>query len=86
VYIGDSLTDLLALLEADIGIVIGRSSSLSKVTSLMDVEMRPLLAYQPKQAGTKVLYRAESWVEVGAFLFGANDMAKALTEAPVADK
>jgi hypothetical protein len=83
VYIGDSLTDLLALLEADVGIVIGQSSSLLKIAGMMGVQMRPLLAYQPStQAGTKkVLYKAESWVEIGAVLFGANSMARALSAA-----
>lgn len=82
-YIGDSLTDLLALLEADVGIVIGQSSSLLKIADMMGVQMRPLLAYPSStQAGTqKVLYKAESWVEVGAVLFGANSMARALSAA-----
>ena len=31
VYVGDSVTDLLALLEADIGIVVGTSATLMKV-------------------------------------------------------
>ena len=42
VYIGDSVGDLLCLLKADIGIVIGSSSSLRRVGSQYGVSFVPL--------------------------------------------
>ncbi|KAM1052192.1 hypothetical protein FF1_033677 [Malus domestica] len=44
VYIGDSVGDLLCLLEADIGIVIGSSSSLRRVATQFGVSFVPLFA------------------------------------------
>ncbi|KAK4855561.1 hypothetical protein QYF36_008521 [Acer negundo] len=42
VYVGDSVGDLLCLLEADIGIVIGSSSSLRRIGSQFGVSFVPL--------------------------------------------
>lgn len=42
VYVGDSSTDLAALLEADIGIVMGSSSSTRSVAERWGVEVKPL--------------------------------------------
>ncbi|KAL3685265.1 hypothetical protein R1sor_003287 [Riccia sorocarpa] len=42
IYIGDSVTDLLCLLKADIGIVIGKSSSLDRVAAAFGIKMLPL--------------------------------------------
>nr|DAD20078.1 TPA_asm: hypothetical protein HUJ06_021541 [Nelumbo nucifera] len=44
VYIGDSVGDLLCLLEADVGIVVGSSSSLRKVGSQFGVSFIPLFS------------------------------------------
>ncbi|KAJ8649748.1 hypothetical protein MRB53_002771 [Persea americana] len=44
VYIGDSVGDLLCLLEADVGIVVGSSSSLRRVGSQFGVSFVPLFS------------------------------------------
>ena len=43
VYIGDSPSDLLPLVRADVGIVIGKSSSLRRVAAMAGLQLRPLL-------------------------------------------
>jgi thiamine phosphate phosphatase / amino-HMP aminohydrolase len=78
VYIGDSLGDLSALLEADIGVVVGTSSSLRKVCSSFGIELKSLdclvLSNQGSTGlGTKdkrTLYTADSWAHIGFCLFG----------------
>lgn len=83
VYIGDSVGDLLCLLKADIGIVIGSSSSLRRVGSQFGVSFVPLypaLVKKQKQyvEGSSsnwkglsgILYTVSSWAEVHAFILG----------------
>lgn len=82
VYIGDSVGDLLCLLEADIGIVIGSSSSLRRVGSQFGVSFVPLFTGLVKQQKEYVegrsnwkglsgtLYTASSWAEIHAFIVG----------------
>ncbi|XP_044500059.1 bifunctional TH2 protein, mitochondrial-like [Mangifera indica] len=83
VYIGDSVGDLLCLLKADIGIVIGSSSSLRRVGSQFGVSFVPLypaLVEKQKQyiEGSScnwnglsgILYTVSSWAEVHAFILG----------------
>ncbi|KAI3796898.1 hypothetical protein L1987_39585 [Smallanthus sonchifolius] len=83
VYIGDSVGDLLCLLEADIGIVIGSSSSLRRIASHFGVSFVPLFpALIKKQkehvegsdfswkALSGVLYTVSSWAEVHSFIIG----------------
>ncbi|XP_028790359.1 bifunctional TH2 protein, mitochondrial-like [Neltuma alba] len=83
VYIGDSVGDLLCLLEADIGIVIGSSSSLRRVGTQFGISFVPLF---PGLVGKQkeyidesssiwkglsgVLYTVSSWAEVHAFILG----------------
>lgn len=43
VYVGDSVTDLGALLEADIGIVMGDNSTLQRVATAAGITVRPLV-------------------------------------------
>ena len=43
VYVGDSVTDLGALLEADIGIVMGSNSTLQRVAAAAGITVRPLV-------------------------------------------
>ncbi|XVF30976.1 hypothetical protein REPUB_Repub16aG0105700 [Reevesia pubescens] len=83
VYIGDSVGDLLCLLKADIGIVIGSSSSLRRVGGQFGVSFVPLFPGLVKkqkeyaegspciwkgQSGT--LYTASSWDDIHAFILG----------------
>ena len=75
VYIGDSLGDLSALLEADIGVVVGTSSSLRKVCSTFGIEMKSLdCLVLSENAMRKVdkptVYTADSWAHIGFCLFG----------------
>ncbi|KAJ0079653.1 hypothetical protein Patl1_23110 [Pistacia atlantica] len=83
IYIGDSVGDLLCLLKADIGIVIGSSSSLRRVGSQFGVSFVPLypaLVKKQKQyvEGSSgnwkglsgILYTVSSWAEVHAFILG----------------
>ncbi|XP_074576710.1 bifunctional TH2 protein, mitochondrial-like [Curcuma longa] len=84
IYIGDSVGDLLCLLEADVGIVIGSSSSLRRVGEKFGVSFTPLypavIKKQMEVVGNDsnpwnglsgVLYTASSWTEVHAFILGA---------------
>lgn len=84
VYIGDSVGDLLCLLEADVGIVLGSSSSLRKVGSHFGVSFVPLFPGLVKKQkeyieGTLsswkglsgILYTVDSWAEIHAFILGS---------------
>lgn len=85
VYIGDSVGDLLCLLEADIGIVIGSSSSLRRLGSQFGVKFVPLFPGLVKKQKdytegsssiwkgnglTGTLYTVSSWAEIHAFILG----------------
>ncbi|GAB4835466.1 beta ketoadipyl CoA thiolase, th2, variant 2 [Ancistrocladus abbreviatus] len=83
VYIGDSVGDLLCLLKADIGIVIGSSPSLRRVGDQFGVSFIPLfqgLVRKQKEyvEGSSsnwrglsgVLYTVSSWAEIHAFILG----------------
>lgn len=84
IYIGDSVGDLLCLLEADIGIVIDSSSSLRKIATHFGVSFVPLFpALVKKQKEhvegsafswkglSGVLYTVSSWAEVHSFIIGS---------------
>lgn len=75
--------DLLCLLEADVGIVIGSSSSLRRVGSHFGVSFMPLfpgLVGKQKEFGegssvnwkglSGILYTVSSWAEIHAFILG----------------
>ncbi|KAI3442929.1 TENA_THI-4 domain-containing protein [Psidium guajava] len=84
VYVGDCVGDILCLLEADIGIVIGSSESLRRVGSQFGVTFAPLFAATVRKQkevtdegslkwkGTRsgVLYTVSCWAEIHAFLLG----------------
>ncbi|KAG9151607.1 hypothetical protein Leryth_019965 [Lithospermum erythrorhizon] len=83
-YIGDSVGDLLCLLEADVGIVVGSSTSLRKIGTHFGVSFIPLFPGLVKkqkecaEAGSSswkgrsgVLYSVSSWAEIHAFILGA---------------
>ncbi|XP_042474269.1 bifunctional TH2 protein, mitochondrial-like isoform X2 [Zingiber officinale] len=84
IYIGDSVGDLLCLLEADVGIVIGSNSSLRRIGEKFGVSFTPLhpavIKKQMEVVGNDsypwkglsgILYTASSWTEVHAFILGA---------------
>ncbi|XP_011036359.1 PREDICTED: uncharacterized protein LOC105133898 isoform X2 [Populus euphratica] len=82
VYIGDSVGDLLCLLQADIGIVVGSSTSLRSVGSQHGVSFVPLfpgLVRKQKESDGEspnwkglsgILYTVSSWSEIHAFILG----------------
>lgn len=83
IYIGDSIGDLLCLLEADIGIVIGSSSSLRRLGSHFGVSFVPLYDGLVKKQRelvegsnvnwnglTGVVYTVSSWDEIYSFVIG----------------
>jgi len=76
VYVGDSVTDVLALLRADIGIVVGSSSSLLNVLSTFNVRLVPLISIirdkSQEKEGEKFLFAADSWADIQVALHGAS--------------
>lgn len=84
IYVGDSVTDLLAMLDADVGIVVGDSETFKKVATAFGITIRPLVsAYAvlddtgklrkgaPDPAG-QCVYRVSQWAEIDVFLFGVD--------------
>ena len=85
VYIGGSVGDLLCLLEADIGIVIGSSRNLRRLGDQFGVSFVPLFSGlvkkqrellveggSPNWKGLSgILYTVSSWSEINAFFFGS---------------
>ncbi|XP_057965127.1 bifunctional TH2 protein, mitochondrial-like isoform X2 [Malania oleifera] len=85
IYIGGSVGDLLCLLEADVGIVIGSSPSLQKLGEQFGVSFIPLFPGLVKkqrdltEAGSSnrkglsgVLYTVSGWAEIHAFILGSS--------------
>lgn len=83
VYIGGSVGDLLCLLEADVGIVIGLSTSLKRLGNHFGISFVPLFSglvskqKQLAQTGSlsrdgrsNILYTVSSWDEIYAFVLG----------------
>ncbi|KAD6795796.1 hypothetical protein E3N88_06692 [Mikania micrantha] len=84
IYIGDSIGDLLCLVEADIGIVIGSSSSLRKIGAHFGVSFMPLwLGLVMKQREhtegngfcwnrrSGIVYTVSSWAEIHSLIVGS---------------
>ena len=66
VYVGDSATDLLGLIEADVGILIGESRSARRVARKFGVRLEPLprslrSCYSPGGAAAAAASRAVVW-------------------------
>ncbi|XP_034229758.1 bifunctional TH2 protein, mitochondrial-like [Prunus dulcis] len=89
VYIGGSVGDLLCLLEADIGIVVGSSSSLRRLGDHFGVSFVPLFSGLVKRQReladqdcasnwwkplSGVLYTVSSWAEIQAFILGSSKL------------
>nr|GEW40481.1 bifunctional TH2 protein, mitochondrial-like isoform X1 [Tanacetum cinerariifolium] len=88
IYIGDSIGDLLCLLEADIGIVIGSSSSLRRLGSHFGVSFVPLYDGLVKKQRelvegsnvnwkglSGVVYTVSSWDEIYSFIVGSQEFS-----------
>ncbi|KAI3903185.1 hypothetical protein MKW98_031839 [Papaver atlanticum] len=93
VYIGDSVSDLLCLLTADIGIVIGSNKSLMKVGKHFGITFTPLFAGVVKEQKKRfetgnpivwkgglsgTLYTVASWIEIHAFILGRDSVNEEL--------
>ncbi len=79
VYVGDSSTDLAALLEADIGIIMGSSSSTVLIAEKWGIQISPLqkrdksnfqnmIVGGEKNKDKKLLWQVESWQEIDEML------------------
>lgn len=74
VFVGDSITDLLGLLEADIGIIIGDSKTILKTADTFGINVEPIAEIlKPKELDfscgrasnrTRVLYITKDWYQI----------------------
>ena len=78
IYIGGQVGDILCLVEADVGIVFGLSTTdLQKVGRRFGVKFVPLRRGLVKNIGLRrwksrcgILYTVQSWAEIEAFILG----------------
>eukprot|EP00903_Cladosiphon_okamuranus_P019242 g17693.t1 len=83
IYVGDSVTDLLAMLDADVGIVVGDNDTFEKAADTFGIAVRPLSSAYGALDGTEEIrkqgtpartgqcvYRVSQWAEIEVFLFG----------------
>lgn len=83
VYIGGTAGDLLCLLEADFGIVIGLSSSLERLGKHFGISFVPLFSglvskqrelpetgILSRDGRSNILYTVSSWDEIHTFVLG----------------
>jgi hypothetical protein len=76
VYVGDSASDVLPLLAADYGIIVGSNALLRRVLAAHGARLAPLCAAplqpprQQEDVAAPVVYEAAGWNEINAFLFG----------------
>jgi 2-hydroxy-3-keto-5-methylthiopentenyl-1-phosphate phosphatase len=75
VYVGDSSTDLAALIEADLGILIGNCQSAAGTAKRWGIQVLPLSEWrettpiiEPEKDTSKVIWLAESWSEIDCVL------------------
>lgn len=73
IYIGDSSTDLSGLLEADIGIMIGRSSTVQCFADQWKIPLAPLTERTASPSGlndddANTVWMVDTWEEIEAFL------------------
>ena len=76
IFVGDSITDLLSMLEADIGIIIGNSNTLLSLARICGIKVSPLssILLHTEEYVTcnsdkpKVLYTAEDWYQINRLI------------------
>ncbi|CAO3616105.1 unnamed protein product [Cunninghamella blakesleeana] len=61
IYIGDSMGDLLPLIECDIGIIIGSNEKLLTTLKQLDIHIQEDLNRLSNDTTTKVIYRVDGW-------------------------
>lgn len=85
IYIGDSMTDVLPLISADLGLVIGDDPLIRRVMDVAGICLQPLPAV-PLSLGNcssgydvssekPILYEAPCWAEIDALLFNRQFVA-----------
>ncbi len=67
VYVGDSSTDLLAIIQADVGILLGGSQSATSLAKQYGVAVKPLSEFEDENSQS-IVWTANSWQEIGSFL------------------
>lgn len=80
VYVGDNVTDLLAMLDADVGIVVGNSGTFERIASAFGIAVCPLASayvalrnpreWAERGCAGRCVYRVSHWAEIEVFLFG----------------
>lgn len=69
VYVGDSATDLTALLEADVGVLVGESATAREIAARFSVRLEPLEARRPPFLDRSgIVWLAASWAEIAEHL------------------
>ena len=73
VYVGDSSTDLAALIEADIGVIMGTSSSTRAVAEKYGIHIQSLknrheYGFGIRSSSDNTLWQTESWQEISEML------------------
>uniref|UniRef100_A0A7S4C1V5 Uncharacterized protein n=1 Tax=Chrysotila carterae TaxID=13221 RepID=A0A7S4C1V5_CHRCT len=70
VYIGDALTDVLALQAADVGIVVGSSETLRRALAIAGKQVEPLSRAAGKNSGcvSPGIYTSSNWFEIAELL------------------
>lgn len=71
IYVGDSLTDLLALLEATYGVVYGCNQEFREIATHFKINLKPLNEFEGKDKNCEdcTLYTTNSWDEIKQFVF-----------------
>eukprot|EP00980_Cylindrotheca_fusiformis_P001168 scaffold321_cov95-Cylindrotheca_fusiformis.AAC.9 len=82
IFVGDSTTDLAALIESDIGILIGKSESARRMAekwggvSLVPLKLYPTTTTTIKEEGEEkknVIWTTECWSEIASLLLSTDD-------------
>lgn len=71
IYVGDSATDLLALLEATYGVIFGYNKQLREIAHHFKIELKPLREFRGSYENCEecTLYTTNSWHEIQMFVF-----------------
>ncbi|MBM3214823.1 hypothetical protein FJZ36_07910 [Candidatus Poribacteria bacterium] len=69
-FVGDSVTDLVAMLDADVGVLIGGKASAVAVCERVGIPLEPLKSARPPRPG--YIYVVETWEEIRRFLSDAS--------------
>ena len=66
IYVGDSVSDLMVLLEADVGIIIStKRTAIHDAADAFGIKLRPLGS---TKSDKNVLFTAKSWSEINSYI------------------